>query len=427
MAKTGTSTSTFGVSRRENHDSTAFYDRFTMPNISTDDTIVAPVCVDRIVDAADDAADELIVDKSAALIVATPPTYDEYKNSGGGLFCGDTHGDYLAMLGNVVDGSVRKLQPGGRIAVIINPSTTDRVVSADIVGVLEQAGLLLRAEIVVVPPTGGALLRVLVASKGRFDRAVPRRDRQKQGLACVSTISTEEFMEATLDVWHLPPVLVPVRLVNLYTYRNELVFDPFADDVTNLQAANDTGRRWFGYRNTGDGNGRCVDDDDPFGGGEPVEAEPGQPKRLLLNPQTVPRYSCQHLARKYGGNAVQVAHGALIDAGFTNTKTGRGGVAVPGTGTKTGLSATNPDDGTVQFFDVVGKYTLSKHQPTAHDWLTAVGKATLIHTLTGQRVVLLATGIANNRHIQGCVGRGKPVSRVVWLEADGCLLSDTTP
>ena len=393
-----------------------------MPSVSTDDTVVAPVCVDRIVDAKHGQANELIADKSVALIVATPPAFTNDKTG----VSGGCYVDYLAMLENVFVASVRKLQPGGRVAAIINPSD-GRMVSADIVAVFERAGLLLRGEIVVVPPTGRSLSRVVIASKDRFDRAVPRRDRQTRGLACVSTISTEEFMEATLDVWHLPPRLVPVRLMNLYTYRDDLVFDPFADDVTNLQAAFDTGRRWFGYRNnTNTKNGQHVDVDDPFGGPSWIEAEPGQPKRLLQNPETVPRYSCQHLSRKYGGTAVQVAHGALLDAGFTNIRTGRGGVTVPKTGTKTVLSASNVD-GTNELFDVVGKYTLSKHEPAEGDWLTAVGKATLIHTLTGQQVTVFATGIANNQRIRGCVGRGKPISRVVWLEQPGCLHPNTTP
>ena len=32
--KVGTTTSSFGVSRRENHDATPFYERFTAPELS---------------------------------------------------------------------------------------------------------------------------------------------------------------------------------------------------------------------------------------------------------------------------------------------------------------------------------------------------------------------------------------------------------
>ena len=37
--KRATSTSSFGVSRRENHDASGFYARFTAPTLSEDDTV----------------------------------------------------------------------------------------------------------------------------------------------------------------------------------------------------------------------------------------------------------------------------------------------------------------------------------------------------------------------------------------------------
>src|SRR5436305_811934 len=47
--------------------------------------------------------------------------------------------------------------------------------------------------------------RVVIASKGRFDRARRPRERQADGLAHETTISTDEFMAATLDVWRIDP------------------------------------------------------------------------------------------------------------------------------------------------------------------------------------------------------------------------------
>ena len=44
-----TATSHFGVSRRESHDATAFYQRFELPVLSDDDTINPPGIRDRIV------------------------------------------------------------------------------------------------------------------------------------------------------------------------------------------------------------------------------------------------------------------------------------------------------------------------------------------------------------------------------------------
>ena len=43
-----TSTSAFGVSRRENHDASGFYGRFPAPTLSDDDTVAPPGVVDQI-------------------------------------------------------------------------------------------------------------------------------------------------------------------------------------------------------------------------------------------------------------------------------------------------------------------------------------------------------------------------------------------
>ena len=47
--------------------------------------------------------------------------------------------------------------------------------------------------------------RVIVASKGRFDRARSAQQREKEGYPHASTMPVDEFMEATLDVWRIRP------------------------------------------------------------------------------------------------------------------------------------------------------------------------------------------------------------------------------
>ena len=90
----------------------------------------------------------------------------------------------------------------------------------------------------------------LIFSKGRYDRV--RRGE--------STISAEEFMAGTLSVWEIPtesakrvnhpapfPVELPRRFIELYTYRDELVLDPFIGSGTTAVAAVQTKRRYVGY------------------------------------------------------------------------------------------------------------------------------------------------------------------------------------
>ncbi|MEL6891035.1 MAG: site-specific DNA-methyltransferase, partial [Actinomycetota bacterium] len=64
----GTSTSTFGVGKRESHDASDFYARFAPPNVSDDDTLGAHGKVDTI--HAGDARDmHKVPDASVALVV----------------------------------------------------------------------------------------------------------------------------------------------------------------------------------------------------------------------------------------------------------------------------------------------------------------------------------------------------------------------
>jgi site-specific DNA-methyltransferase (adenine-specific) len=67
-------------------------------------------------------------------------------------------------------------------------------------------------------------------------------------------------MDATLDVWELPaesatrvghpapfPVELPQRLIELYTWRDDLVLDPFMGVGTTAVAAVRSGRHFIGY------------------------------------------------------------------------------------------------------------------------------------------------------------------------------------
>ncbi len=102
--------------------------------------------------------------------------------------------------------------------------------------------------------------RVVIASKGRFDRALSRPVRQERGLPSGISLTKEEFIEATTDVWEIPseratrvghpapfPVELPLRLIELYTYEGDLVLDPFMGSGTTAAAAVRSRRHYVGY------------------------------------------------------------------------------------------------------------------------------------------------------------------------------------
>jgi site-specific DNA-methyltransferase (adenine-specific) len=284
-ARAATATTSFGSGRRESHDASAFYERFNAPNISLDEHVEAPVVVDTIF--AGDARlmqKDQVVPNSVALMVTSPPyfTGKDYELDMGRGHVPGTYFEYLTMLREVFSVCLNTLEPGGRMAVnVANLGRKPyRSLSADVISILQDdLGMLLRGEIIwqKARGAGGSCAwgsfrspqnpvlrdvteRVVVASKGRFDRAVPRRRRQELGLPHVSSIETGEFLEATIDIWEIPsesasrvghpapfPVALPQRLIELYTYEGDLILDPFMGSGTTALAAIATKRHYVGF------------------------------------------------------------------------------------------------------------------------------------------------------------------------------------
>ena len=73
-ARRATSTSAFGVGKRESHDASDFYARFTAPVVSKDDD-VRPCSVPDQLFCGDSRDMHAVDDNSVALVVTSPPYF----------------------------------------------------------------------------------------------------------------------------------------------------------------------------------------------------------------------------------------------------------------------------------------------------------------------------------------------------------------
>jgi modification methylase len=282
VSRTGraTSTSSFGVGRRESHDSRAFYSRFSPPRTNDEGEVVACPVPDTLW-CADSRDMPFLPDGCIALVVTSPPYFagKDYETDLAADSVPSTYLEYLQMLRDVFAECRRVLEPGGRIAVnVANLGRKPyRSLSADVITILQDdLGLLLRGEIIWVKAKGASgncawgsyasasnpvlrdvTERVVIAAKGRFDRALNRQERIERGLPHEDTIDPEDFRSYTLDTWYLAPesarrvghpapfpVELPRRLIELYSYGGDSVLDPLAGSSQVALACLATGRHY---------------------------------------------------------------------------------------------------------------------------------------------------------------------------------------
>ncbi len=268
-----TKTSSFGTSGRVGHDSSAFYagklynDQPRGQDVPYVENPIPPEFLDRIFCHSAEAMTEL-PDCSVHLMVTSPP-YNVGKDYDEDL----SLDDYLAFLQRVWKETLRVLVPGGRMC--INVANLGRKPYIPLHAfIAEQAirlGFLMRGELIwnkaasASPSTawgswksaGNPTLRdvheyILVFCKETFKRQNPDKR--------LSTITRDEFLEYNKSVWNFAaeparkvghpapfPVELPRRLIQLYTFENEIVLDPFMGSGQTAIAALKSNRHYAGY------------------------------------------------------------------------------------------------------------------------------------------------------------------------------------
>ncbi len=452
-----TATTNFGSGRREAHDASAFYSRFVSPELSTDTTVNQSEVVDVIFH--DDArVMRSVAPNSVALVVTSPPYFagKQYEESLGVDGVPATYFEYLELLHDVFAECKRVLEPGGRIAVnVANLGRRPyRSLSADVSGILQDLGLLLRGEVIwwkgraaggscawgtfqspANPVLRDVTERVIIASKGRFDRALTPAERAKRGLPSTVTVSRDEFMEATTDLWEISPesatkvghpapfpVELPKRLIELYTYEGDVVLDPFMGSGSAAVAAVRSGRHYIGFDTdegyVGIAERRLADER------ARLEAqEQGPPARFrvalpAVKPAAAESEDSQARAVREGRQAKDLARLLLESCGFRDI---REEVKPRGLGIVLNFVAAD-QTGEDWAFDVSGAFTSNRGGLRRADALwKSLGKAAVLHE--SQRALPLvflttdgpAKGTAGAQALAVMRGQDRPVFDVIEL------------
>jgi DNA modification methylase len=456
-----TSTSSFGVSRRENHDASDFYGRFTPPELHEDDDRVQPSKdIDRIFEGEAQSMDQ-VPDRSVALVVTSPPYFagKEYEEALGEGHVPATYQAYRKMLEDVFAECVRKLEPGGRIAVnVANLGRRPyRSLSSDVIEILQdRLRLALRGEVIWLKARGSSgscawgsfqrpanpvlrdlTERVLIASKDRFDRAINARDRHERRLPSESSLSRDEFMEATTDVWEIPPesatrvghpapfpVSLPERLIHLYTYYGDLVLDPFIGSGTTAVAAVRTSRHYVGYDTDPNYVQQAITRVEKEKARRAMrQGHEDEPLAFVLPAVPAPALAeedFQARAVREGRAAKEVAASLLESCGFEDIKPD---VRLSQGGVEVNFRAYD-QAGRPWFFDVSGGFTSNRPGLKRTDTLwKALGKAAVLREIEPKiHLVLLTTdpptkGSSGDAALRVLCGPDKPILDVIRMQS----------
>lgn len=214
-------------------------------------------------------------DESIDLVITSPPY------NFGHVYAGDPSDDthewntYFEKLLGVWKECNRVLKPGGRIAVNVQPlfsdyTPTHHIISRQLAGL----GLLWKAEFLWEKNNYNAKFTAWGSWKSpsmpyikytwEFIEVFDKTTHKKTGKRENIDITAEEFKEWVKGRWSFPPETrmkdynhpamfpeeLPRRLMKLFSYKNDIILDPFNGAGTTTLVAWKSGRRFIGIDNS---------------------------------------------------------------------------------------------------------------------------------------------------------------------------------
>ena len=276
-SKKRTQSSSFGVSNREGHDSSKYYNSRLYENVPKESDVgLSQAFPENLKNQliCQDARNMSQIPSNSVHHMITSPPYNVSKEYDENL----SLQEYLSLLREVFSEVYRVLVPGGRAVInIANVGRKPYIPLATYVNtIMIEIGFLMRGEVIwdksasagsstawgSFQSASNPCLRdvheyILIFSKGSFSLS---RTEEEKSEGRINTIEKQEFIDLTKSIWRFPtasakrighpapfPIELPRRSIEFYTYAGDVVLDPFIGAGSTALAALNTGRFYVGF------------------------------------------------------------------------------------------------------------------------------------------------------------------------------------